>query len=703
MFLMFLSAQAFARPVDEIKVKATAEGYEITLYFNYSIEYRQITPQGKSKTFYLQLKTNNFQFLTPQDIDSIQQNAPLSWDQSKGIPLQDISFESNDAERPRIIMTFKDPVEVQAHSNGDLRSLVINIKSAPLNEIPIEENILPSTGNANGPDFIQEMKDALLKGENDKAVQFCIKALQLAKEPVKEHLQELLGVAYERNNQLTHAIAEYQIYLDNYPKSEGAERVRQRLAGAITAAQQPMGSLKEPVKENLEVRPLAGPFRAAPVIEGKPRWIFDHYGNISEFYNWDNLNTKGSPSQFVRHDITTDLDFNAHMKKDDAESNLRMSGEYMNNRISGASDVRRVDSLSLDYRSMSTGLYGRVGRQTLQNGGVLGRFDGVYVSKQINPFVKINGLFGFPVDSDTVTEIKPEKKIYGVNADWGNFFNKWNFNSYFIDQTNDGYTDRRAIGTQGQYADQYKAFFTMVDWDIYYNKLDIAYLNGHWILPTKTTLSFSADYRKSPVLLTNNAIQGLGVTRLTDLSNTYTSKEIKQLALDRTTNNKSFTAGIAQDITRNLQWNFDFNVSQQEGTITSGGVQGSKQTRPDFSYDTQLVKSGIFKEEDSAMLGFGYAAENSSANNDYSLNFDFRYPVVRNFYIIPKFHTDLRESQTTKDFRWAIRPVIDLQYNFTRTFRFDLEIGVEEIRQTSNGLWLNSDEEFFSAGFRWTF
>lgn len=77
----------------------------------------------------------------------------------------------------------------------------------------------------------------------------------------------------------------------------------------------------------------------------------------------------------------------------------------------------------------------------------------------------------------------------------GGLRKKWNFNTFFINQQNEKLMDRSAVGAEARYFDPIKAFFALFDYDIFFKALDIFLFNGHWTLPTKTTLNLILDYR----------------------------------------------------------------------------------------------------------------------------------------------------------------------------------------------------------------
>ena len=126
--LLFLSSSAFARAVDEIKVRKTADGYELAINFNYPFDYIETSPSSADKVFYVHLQTENFDNLTQQDMDSIQQDSILSWDESIGLPMSNITFDGSDDERPQLILTFSQVVNVNVHNEGDFSQIIIDVK-----------------------------------------------------------------------------------------------------------------------------------------------------------------------------------------------------------------------------------------------------------------------------------------------------------------------------------------------------------------------------------------------------------------------------------------------------------------------------------------------------------------------------------------------------------------------------------------------
>jgi hypothetical protein len=717
----FFAREAWARVVEDVEVRTLPDGYEINIRFLLQLQYNTRTPNQASRHFFVQLKTVNFQTLSSDEVNSLRDRVFLSWNELSGIPLKEMTFEGGDPERPQMTFSFTEDVDLSVRNSVDLRSIIVTIKTqepppqvslkkkegalpsdmgpagkeipeavVPQSpeEIPPSEMVIPSDKDLT--ELMTEARDFLLKGENDRAVQLYTKILLTAEGTIKQQSQEFLGVARERNNQLAHAKAEYEKYLQEYPQGPDADRVRQRLAGLITAAQVPKERLKEAKRKE-------------PEFEAKkpPKWSAQYFGNLSQFFFRDQTTLEGGTTQIKRYDLSSDLDFNSRLKSEKMDASARFTGGYQDNFLEGGRDVKSISSLSVDMRQKQAGWYARGGRQSLSSGGVLGRFDGVHLSKVITPSIKMNTVYGHPVESSRNTEIQTDKKFYGFNVDWGTFLQKWNFNTFFIEQTNSGLTDRRAVGGEVRYFDPQKAYYSLMDYDVFYNELDIFLFNGHITLPSKTTFNLAYDFRKSPLLMTNNAIQGQGVEELSDLFSRFSDEEIKRLALDRTTNSKSLTGGITQDIKQDLQWNIEATISELEGTITSGGVEGVESTGLDYFYSTQLVASNVLLPEDVLITGLGYS--DTAQYHTYTLNLNTRFPITRNIRLIPRFRFDYRDNKDNDDSRFTIRPIGRVDYVLTRWMRFEVETGFEWLTEKTLGTVQKSTEAFVSAGYRLSF
>ena len=320
----------------------------------------------------------------------------------------------------------------------------------------------------------------------------------------------------------------------------------------------------------------------------------------------------------------------------------------------------------------------RIGRQSRSTGGVLGRFDGVLASFPVWESVQLNLVAGYNVESSNDIFINNDNYFYGIGADLGTYFNAWDFNVFFIEQIDHGLLDRRAVGGEIRYFQPNRSFFTFLDYDIHHDELNTFLFTGQYIFPDRTTINFSYDRRKSPILTIRNAIQGQGglrgVDSVDDLLRFFSEDEIRQLARDRTATSQTVSAGISRPLTEKFQINADFSMTNFSETPTSGGVIGQEGTDNEFLYSTDLTASSLLTDGDLYVLGFRYLDLTKRNISTFTLN--ARYPITRELRINPKFRFDLRNNEdgTTS---WTYRPSVRLTYRILRSLQLEVEAGGE--------------------------
>src|SRR6516162_2260146 len=212
--------------------------------------------------------------------------------------------------------------------------------------------------------------------------------------PDRARAQELLGLARERSGQLAHAKAEYEEYLRRYPHGEAAQRVEFRLK-TLRAAE-------AKARTGREVGAEAG------------RWQIS--GGFAQMFRYDGTRVTNGPTAApttlpLAADTTqdnaffTDVDMLARRRGDAFDWIGRFSGGYdkILGQASGlAGDATRVSLASIEALDKPLGVLARVGRQVNNTAGILGTFDGVFLSWQFKPSWAIEAAAGYPVDLLTV-------------------------------------------------------------------------------------------------------------------------------------------------------------------------------------------------------------------------------------------------------------------------------------------------------------
>ena len=528
---------------------------------------------------------------------------------------------------------------------------------------------LPALPEDRSAALMEEARQAMAGADYARAILLYTKILEHADTGSHQDAQEFLGLARERNGQLAHAKLVYEQYLERYPEGAGAERVRQRLAGLLTARMTP--------KEKL---------RSTERGEGEAAW--DVFGSFSQYYRRDTshivtedtstpITTENSETRVNLSSLSTDLDITGRRRGGRMDVQTRFTGGYEHDFLDegeGSGSLSRVSSLYVDVQDRNSGLGTRAGRQTRNTGGVLGRFDGVLLSYQVLPSVKLNAVSGYPVDSSKDSP-NTERLFYGISADLGTYANAWDFVAFLIQQDIDGILDRRAVGGEIRYFDPVKSLLSYVDYDVSYSQLNTFLLLGNWNLPYQVTLNATVDFRKSPILTTRNAIQGQGVETLEDLRSSFTEDELRQLAEDRTADSRTYTLGLSRPLSERFQISGDVTLSELDGTPASGGVEAMPSTGNEYFYNLQLIGSNLLKEGDITILGLRYSDTSTAKTTSMSIN--ERYPITRAWRINPRLRVDYRQNESTSTDQWTGAPSVLMDYLWRKRYRFEFETGGE--------------------------
>jgi tetratricopeptide (TPR) repeat protein len=541
----------------------------------------------------------------------------------------------------------------------------------------------PPAAKAKGQvDLMKEAADAMTAGAVRRAIQIYTKILQSRDHADRQQAQELLGLARERNGQLAHAKAEYEEYLRLYPEGEAAGRVRQRLAGLLTARAKPQEKL---------------PKAEGPAEDETVEWGLS--GSFAQFYHRDETFSDFEGRRVNQSEVDSGLDVTGRVRTDRYDANLRASGSYLWDLSSdGPGNDGRISALYLDGFDSQLELFGRIGRQSRSSGGVLGRYDGALVSYQAFPKIKVNGVAGFPVVSTRDLTINDDRYFYGFSLDLGTFAGHWDSNLFVVNQEADGITDRRAVGGEVRYFDPNLTAFGLVDYDIYYNDLNIALLTGNYTFPDRTTVNLSVDYRNSPILTTTSALIGQTVGSVSELLDTFSDSAVRDLARDRTATSKSATIGVSRPLNETFQVSADVTATELTGTKASGGVEAAPGTGIEFFYSAQLIGSNVIKQGDIGVLGLRYA--DTDGFDRYTIDINTRYPVNRSFRVRPRVRTDYRENKNDDATIILVKPSARFIYYWKRELQLELDIGGEWSDERRAG---DSDESFglfLNLGYR---
>ena len=538
--------------------------------------------------------------------------------------------------------------------------------------------------------LMAEARKAMVEGELSRSVQLYTKVLRSPNHERHAEAQEMLGLAREKNGQLAHAKAEYQRYLSTYPEGDAFARVQQRLAVLLAAGRQ-----TEQTQQVANGTSTDRPVRPAP-----SDWRINTFW--SQYYRRDANQFNEEEEIISQSAIYSDINIDARRRGSRYDFSSRLSAGYRSELLSkelGSGDDLRVSYAYADLADVETGWRGRVGRQSRNTGGVLGRFDGLNVDYRLTERVLLNAVVGQPVDSAS-DGLDSERTFYGVSAIYGPVIENLELGAFAIQQEIGGIVDRQAIGTEFRYFGENQSLWGLIDYDTSYNEVSSAYLQGSWRFASRLTLTAAVDQRHSPYLSTGSALVGQPVGSFEELQDLFTEDEIRQLSVDRTPLATSVTGGISYSLSPRLQLNADINQTTVEATPESGGVGAMPASTYDYMSAT-LVASSLFKQGDVTIFSVRYSESESSQVT--SLSLDSRFPIGASWRINPRLRVDKRQVVSDSSNEWLYTPGVRIQYRRSRKLNVELEAGKQFAQRQLVDSDIDRESYFINLGYQMFF
>jgi tetratricopeptide (TPR) repeat protein len=569
----------------------------------------------------------------------------------------------------------------------DSRNIHVEMPSAKLETSPTtDQQSVNDPGSMSKIDaLMEEARKTMIAGDTSRAIQIYTKVLQLPPHPRHPEAQEYLALAREKKGQTAHAKAEYQRYLSLYPDSEGAARVNQRLAALLAGGR----------KSSKSTAALGSPGESR--VSRPSNWRVQTY--FSQYYR-RSANQQNDQEEIISQSaLYSDVNLDARRRGDRFDFSSRISSGYRNNFLEDrteSDDALRVSYAYADLADAVTGLRARLGRQSRNTGGVLGRFDGLNLGFELNEQILFNAVYGMPAYSSS-SSIDTARTFYGASVNYRPPVAGLELGMFYIQQDIEKVEDRQAVGGEFRYFGDNQSLWGLVDFDTSYNQLGSAFLQGSWRFASRLSIHGSFNRRHSPFLSTGNALIGQPVRDFSDLLELYPVEEIRQFGLDRSPLSTTYTLGLSHSLTPKLQLNANASQSTIEPTPESGGVQATPGNTYSY-FSGSIVASSLLKEGDVAIVTARYS--DSGTARVISLSLDSRFPFGRTWRINPRLRVDRRQRLANDSYEWLYIPVIRVQYRRSQRFRIDFEAGKQFSQQDLAGVDLDRESYFINLGYQ---
>ena len=735
--LIFLSQGVFAGDIlKNITYKKKGNLVEITAELDVPFSYVKHFPRKRGKIIQIQIKAD----AATLGKVNLKRRELIQPDESAPVAIRDVIYEGNVRGGPYLVFRFKSVVDFSVEASTDAKFLKVMVKA---DEVKAIEAVVAKVENVES-DADKIMKDArfaLTNSKNSDAILLFSKLLTMTGHKYLSDAKEYLGLARERNGQLEMAKKEYEDYLKLYPKERRSNTVRQRLMTLNARLSSPKRNLKESKRQVASRSP--------------DQKRIDIYGRVSQTYYYSMIKTEGDSA--LREQQNTLLSFfDATRRERDElkETRLVFSGSHEIDILDSGTMEPRVRSIYGEYKGKKNGLEFTLGRQTVNSGGVLGRFDGGLIGTRLKPKMRGYLVGGWPVDFINHQEVQTDKPMFGGRLDFDEPAPNWKMSTYAIQQNVADIVNRQAVGGDVRYFFKKKIFYSLVDYDVSYGVVNFLTFHYGWQATPKTKFDVHVDRRRSPVMLTTNALQGLSVQTITpaapvdaitglptddpadppyealnfpghefknqlSLGEIITIKklrdlgvpeaEIRKRAVSNTGSSTLVTLTARHDVKKDLTFNSYLTISQYKAGERLEEIDENAPPEDtsflnslgeyDFSLSGQLIQNNFFKPR-GILIGGGRVSKNTSSRR-VEMNGTFRTPLEKKWWVDVKMRA-MFTNNIAQDLN-AIRfsPRLKVDYRHTRKLTFDSGLGVDFNKSQFEGQ--DYSLVMFNAGFRYLF
>jgi hypothetical protein len=570
--------------------------------------------------------------------------------------------------------------------------------------------------------FLTQAQNALEQNQPAPAIEALNNLLNLPPNSLSQQGQEMIGLARERAGEFGKAKAEYELYLKLYPKGEGSDRVRERLS-------------RLPAATVAETTP-------APSVRATEPTGWKLYGGFSQYRYHGESTTTTEP---LRLSLAASSTTQTPEQLAAAQANVNQVSRSVQNTLvsnldateehrSGTVDDRFVirDVLNTNFQAdtslgqkkndsrLTTAYYERsdrdraymfrLGRQSGTGGGVLGQFNGVSGSYNLNPQLRLSGVGGQMYEYGSPYS----KQVFGATLDLQpSQSRQWGGNAFFVTQRYEGMTDRAALGGEMRYFDAGKSFFSTIEYDVAFRALNTLMMQANLQGASGTSYYVTADHRRSPVLLLTSAADAEQVS-IKDLLTQISEKDLRADIKRMTPFSNSFAVGFTHPYSPRWQLGADYRVSNLSGTSDTVFLPSPRTAQPasgnTHSVSAQAIGNNLLWKNDMLVINAGYfyakktaspyTAESLTINHVAVPNEQWRFDSALRFYWQTSSPTSY-EPLSTKQTR--ISPSFRVSYRLRNNWSFEAEGNIEYDRNsaTSSSGDSRSTVKFIYSGYRW--
>ena len=437
-------------------------------------------------------------------------------------------------------------------------------------------------------ELMASARDAVTKGRTETAIAQLNRLLLLPPNSATQDAQEMIGLAWERAGDLGRAKMEYELYLKMYSGGEGAQRVGQRLAS--------MGVT--PIKADSATQAAATPTTKETGIKYSGNIAEYYFGGKSRSQSLVNLDTgidQSTLTKTTESALVTSLDLGARYTTEQSDVRAVVRGTGSANLSATSNNASTLSAAYVDYRQIASGLAARVGRQSAINGGLLGMFDGVSLTYPVRQGLRVNLMGGVPANPLVSA---PAERLFAGMVEADSIIGNLSGDMYILNQSTEGITNRRAIGTELRYSDERGSLYALLDYDQLFHAVNAFTVQGSMQGPSQITYTLLLDSRKAPSLQMTNALISTGAASLNSLLQTQSLEEVLLAARSTTAQARQMLFSVSKPLGEKWQATGDIRFSDIGALPAVGNFEATPATGAQYGLSLQLTGSNIYSKRD---------------------------------------------------------------------------------------------------------
>ena len=488
---------------------------------------------------------------------------------------------------------------------------------------------------------------------------------------------ELYGVCMEQQGEHETALVIYDNWLAQYAGASGEIRVQQRRVALLTASAEPQSARRLAKQRSSDTQV---------------------YGSTSLMYRGLRRKVEDQDPETAVSSLAGDLDLHLSTGSGSFLWRSRISGGYLSDQSQRSVSDGRVSNLYVSLMHEPTGAELTVGRQRVSENGIYGYFDGASFRYPMNDLVTFS-LLGGSVSTSSKDAPSNDHQAYGFGTEFHLADLGLRLQLYAMEQTYDGLTERRAVGGEVSYFNDFSHYLLIADYDTKFKEINNMMFNGSWELGDVTNLALSLGYQRSPFLSATNAVIGefdVDLDRL--VAELDDGLDIYDAALEKTALSRYASLVVNRQLSDSLRVIGEAFYYQLSDLPQYDPAFETPDSDVNTTLGLQLVWGDALFTDDILSTGVRYTA-GDVANNatlfiDEKLRFDHGLDLTVRLSASRRWFEDLEQEAYT------LRPGVRLDWYITPDFLLDLEFGYEWLLQEFQSDDFQVHQGFAMVGLR---